>query len=68
MQSLYGWQITPEATNEQASAILSQDPVWNSFALADLQPPLRSYSQFAIACKEESHERAICLILRHPII
>jgi RimJ/RimL family protein N-acetyltransferase len=66
--SLSGWQITPEATNEQASAILLQDPVWNSFALADLEPPLRSYSQFAIACKEESHERAICLILRHPVI
>jgi RimJ/RimL family protein N-acetyltransferase len=68
MQSLSDWQITPEATNEQASAILLQDPVWNSFALADLQPPLRHYSQFALASRAESHERAICLILRHPII
>jgi hypothetical protein len=68
MQSLSDWQITPEATNEQASAILLQDPVWNSSALADLQPPLRHYSQFALASRAESYERAICLILRHPII
>src|SRR5258706_10126435 len=65
---LVHWHITPDATNEEAYAILSQDPVWNCFALADLEPPLRDYSQFAIASQEESNERAICLILRHPII
>ena len=62
------WQITPDADNAQAAAILSQDPVWNSFALADLEPPLRDYCQFAVAAQDDSHERAICLILRHPII
>jgi len=62
------WHITPDATDEEAYAILSQDPVWNCFALADLEPPLRDYSQFAMASQEESNERAICLILRHPII
>lgn len=66
--SLSRWQITPNASNSQAYAILSQDPVWNSFALADLEPPLRDYSQFATACKDKSNERSICLILRHPII
>jgi GNAT superfamily N-acetyltransferase len=62
------WHITPDATNDEASAILSQDPVWNCFALADLEPPLRAYSQFALASQDGGAERAICLILRHPII
>jgi RimJ/RimL family protein N-acetyltransferase len=67
-QALSRWHITPDATNEEAYAILSQDPVWNCFALTDLEPPLRAYSQFAIAIHDESSERALCLILRHPII
>lgn len=62
------WHITPEANNNQAYAILAQDPVWNSFALANLEPPMRDFSQFAIASHAENNERAICLILRHPII
>jgi GNAT superfamily N-acetyltransferase len=62
------WHITPGATHDEAYAILSQDPVWNCFALADLEPPLRDYSQFAIASQNGSPERAICLILRHPVI
>lgn len=65
---LVHWRITRDATNDEADAILSQDPVWNCFALADLEPPLRDYSQFVIASQDESSERAICLILRHPII
>ena len=65
---LVHWHITPDATNDEAYAILSQDPVWNCFALADLEPPLRDYSQFATGYQHESNERAICLILRHPII
>ena len=67
-QSLSRWHITPNASNDQAYPILSQDPVWNSFALADLEPPLRNYSQFAMASQDESNAHAICLILRHPII
>jgi GNAT superfamily N-acetyltransferase len=65
---LADWRVIPDATNDEATTILLQDPVWNSFALADLEPPLRDYSQFALASQEESSERAICLILRHPII
>jgi GNAT superfamily N-acetyltransferase len=67
-QPLAHWHITHDATNDEAYAILSQDPVWNCFALADLEPPLRDYSQFAIAYQHEREECAICLILRHPII
>ena len=62
------WHITQDASNDEAYAILSQDRIWNCFALADLEPPLRQYSQFAMASQEGSNERAVCLILRHPII
>jgi hypothetical protein len=62
------WRITPDASNDQAPAVLAQDPVWNSFALADLEPPLREYSQFVLASRDGSQECAICLIFRHPII
>jgi hypothetical protein len=56
---LVHWRITRDATNDEAYAILSQDPVWNCFALADLEPPLRDYSQFAIASQDESNERTL---------
>jgi RimJ/RimL family protein N-acetyltransferase len=58
----------PDASDDQAYAILAQDPVWNSFALADLEPPLRTYSQFAVATQQDGPDHAICLLLRHPII
>lgn len=67
-QSPTGWHIIQDASNSEAYSLLSQDPVWNSFALADLELPLRTYSQFALAYQDDSHEKAICLILRHPII
>ena len=47
------WRIIPDATNDEAYAILLQDPIWNCFALADLEPPLRDYSQFALAHQDE---------------
>ncbi|MGZ3638086.1 MAG: hypothetical protein ACXVCX_09670, partial [Ktedonobacterales bacterium] len=62
------WRITPDASDDQAYPILAQDPVWNSFALTDLEPPMREYSQFAIASHEDTNTHALCLIVRHPII
>ena len=62
------WSITQDAANDEVYATLMQDRVWNCFALADLEPPLREYSQFAVASHNKSNESAICLILRHPII
>lgn len=62
------WRITPDAANDQAYPILAPDPIWNSFALTDLEPPMREYSQFAIASHEDSVKHASCLIVRHPII
>lgn len=68
MPSLLDWRLTQDASNDQVYAILTQDPVWNCFALADMEPPLREYSQLALASREGSDEHAVCLILRHPII
>ncbi len=68
MQHSSGWHVNQDATDDEAYAILSQDPVWNCFALADLQAPLRQYSQFPIAYREGSNEHAICLVLCHPSI
>jgi len=62
------WHVTPDAGNDQAYAVLEQDRVWNSFALADLEPPLRDYCQFAVASPDEGNKHAVCLIMRHPII
>ncbi len=66
--SLKYWRITPDAPTAEARTLLAHNPVWNCFALADLEPPLRAYSQFAIAFHTVSGEQAICLVLRHPII
>ncbi|GLV59120.1 hypothetical protein KDH_59480 [Dictyobacter sp. S3.2.2.5] len=68
MPPLLDWHLTQDTSNDQAYAILAQDRVMNCFSLADLEPPMREYSQFALACQEEGDERAICLILRHPSI
>ena len=68
MQSLSHWRVVEDATYDEVYAILARDPIWNCFALADLEPPLRAYSQFPIAFHTERDEQAICLILRHPII
>lgn len=67
-QPLTHWHVNEDAADEEAAGILLRDPVWNCFALADLEPPLRNYSQYPVARLEESNERAICLLLRHPII
>jgi RimJ/RimL family protein N-acetyltransferase len=67
-QSAERWQVTPDAGDEQVYAVLARDPIWNCFALADLEPPLREYSQFAVAVGDADQEQAVCLFLRHPVI
>lgn len=61
------WQIVQDGRDEEIKAFLLQDRVWNCFALADLEPPLRAYSQFVLAYQCDVVQ-ASCLILRHPII
>jgi RimJ/RimL family protein N-acetyltransferase len=67
-QSAARWHVKVNATDEEVSPILARDPVWNCFALADLEPPMRTYSQFTLAFRDDGDVRAVCLILRHPII
>lgn len=67
-QSAARWHVNVNATDEEVYPILARDPVWNCFALADLEPPMRAYSQFALASQDTGDARAICLVLRHPII
>lgn len=67
-QSSARWHVNANASDAEIYPILARDPVWNCFALADLEPPVRTYSQFALACQDEGEARAACLILRHPII
>ena len=63
-----GWQVTLHASDAEAAALLSQDRVWNCFALADLLPPFREYSQVAIARQTDSADCAACFVLRHPAL
>ncbi len=67
-QSAARWYVKANATDEEVYPVLARDPVWNCFALADLEPPMRAYSQFALASRDTDNARAVCLILRHPII
>ena len=60
------WQVTLDASDAEAAAVLEQDRVWNCFALADLLPPFRAYSQVAIARQPDTADYAACLVLRHP--
>ncbi len=66
--ALPDWQITLNASDAEAAATLSQDRVWNCFALADLLPPFREHSQVAIARQSASADCAACLVLRHPAL
>lgn len=66
-QSFADWRIVQDASDDEVKAFLLQDRVWNCFALADLEPPLRAYSQFALVYQRDIPQ-ASCLIFRHPII
>lgn len=65
-QSAARWRVNADASNDEVYPVLVRDPVWNCFALADLEPPLRAYSQFVLASRGASS--ALCLILRHPVL
>lgn len=62
------WHVTLNASDAEAAATLSQDRVWNCFALADLLPPFREHSQVAIARRTAAADCAACLVLRHPAL
>ncbi len=61
-----GWAYSLDTSDDEARAALTADRVWNSFALADLRPPLREHTQVAVANHSRSGLAAACLIVRHP--
>jgi ribosomal protein S18 acetylase RimI-like enzyme len=62
----YEWHITHDASNIEAAAVLEQDRTWNCFALADLLPPFRTYSQYTLATRSDGAASAACMVIRHP--
>lgn len=62
------WLMTLDASDTEAAAVLEGDRIWNCFALADLMPPFRAYSQVAVAYQTGAPAVAACLILRHPAL
>ncbi len=61
-----GWQITVDATNDEAYTVLKQDRVVNCFAIADLLPPFRQYTRISLAVQPPGAQWAALLIVEHP--
>jgi RimJ/RimL family protein N-acetyltransferase len=62
----YDWQIEPDASDQVAYAAMAGDRVWNAFAIADLEPPFRKYSRFAVARLPGADQTAVCLLFESP--
>lgn len=60
------WRLILSAEDAEAYAVLAHDRVWNSFAIADLLPPFREYTQIATARHRDGIRSAACLVLRQP--
>ena len=60
------WLITDEQDDGKVQSLLEQDRIWNSFALADLLPPLREYSRFITAARPDEEPTAVVMIIEHP--
>lgn len=60
------WQVRDNDDDGEVRALLERDRVWNSFALADLLPPFRSYARFHTAARPGEKPSALVLIIEHP--
>lgn len=60
------WQVEPDADEEAAYTVLSQDRIWNAYSIADLVPPFRAGARVALAWMTGQVATAACLFLRHP--
>mgnify|MGYP001281263001 CR=1 FL=1 len=60
------WYVATDVDDRVAYDVLALDRVWNCFAIADLAPPYRAYSSYAIARRGDPAPSAVCLVLRHP--
>lgn len=59
------WEVISDAADAEAFAVLRRDPVWNSFAIADLAPPFRAWTKIALA-RDVGGRVASCLVLQQP--
>ncbi|HKD74347.1 MAG TPA: hypothetical protein VKB76_02585, partial [Ktedonobacterales bacterium] len=59
------WRVATDVNDDEAAATLARDRIWNCFAIADLAPPMRAYSQYAVAYTGDE-PLAACLVVRHP--
>jgi ribosomal protein S18 acetylase RimI-like enzyme len=59
------WRVMTDVGDDEALAVLAHDRVGNCFAIADLAPPMRAYSQYAVAYKADVPP-ATCVVVRHP--
>jgi GNAT superfamily N-acetyltransferase len=64
VRALGGWDVETDVDDATAYAAFATDRLWCGYAIADLEPPFRAYSQVAIA--RRGAEVAACLVLRHP--
>lgn len=62
------WQVTVDADEADARAVLERDRIWNCFALADLVPPFRAFTRIALAADPDSGACAACLVVQHPAL
>ncbi len=60
-----GWIIHLDASDGDALAALNTDRRWSGYAIADLDPSFRAYSQVAVAW-HPSGASAACTLYRHP--
>lgn len=60
------WEVISDAADAEAYAVLRRNPVWNSFAIADLAPPFRAWTTIALAREVASERAASCLVLQQP--
>ena len=62
------WQVREGGENDdgEIQALLERDRVWNSFALADLLPPLWQYTRFVTAAHPGEPPSALVMSIQHP--
>lgn len=66
MAASHAWHVNLNAADAVAAATLRQDPAWTGYALADLDPPFRHFTQVALARHGTAPWSAAYVVVRHP--
>lgn len=59
-----GWVVETDVDDAVAQAAFATDRLWCGYAIADLEPPFRTYTRVAVARRGSAV--AACLVLRYP--